>query len=277
MKITENVHLIRKEFQVTPVVNRYVNVYLIEGQQGCYLIDSGVSGTERLIDEYMKSIGKSMKDINGLFLTHSHPDHIGASSKIKQLSNCIIYAPEKELSWIENIDNQFRERPIPNFYGLLSESVEVDTPIEDGMIFKLEEGMEIKCISTSGHSHGSMSFLLNGDVIFIGDAIPVVNDIPIFVDYKATISTIEKLSEIEGISYYCPAWDDVYDARNFQVTTTASLQMLEKLKEAAIEVNQNIDATDESDNVRMILEKAELLQFAGNPLVVKSIEACCVE
>ena len=76
MRITENVHLIRKEFKVTPVVNRYVNIYLIEGQQGCYLIDSGVSGTEHLIDQYMKSIGKSIKDIKGLFLTHSHPDNI---------------------------------------------------------------------------------------------------------------------------------------------------------------------------------------------------------
>ena len=118
MRITENVHLIRKEFKVTPVVNRYVNIYLIEGQQGCYLIDSGVSGTDHLIDQYMKSIGKSIKDLKGLFLTHSHPDHIGAASEIKKMSNCMIYAPKKELSWIENIDNQFRERPIPNFYGL---------------------------------------------------------------------------------------------------------------------------------------------------------------
>ena len=47
MKIAENVHLIRKEFYVTPEVKRYINIYLITGEN-CYLIDSGVSGSEKL-------------------------------------------------------------------------------------------------------------------------------------------------------------------------------------------------------------------------------------
>lgn len=46
MKITENVHLIRQDFFVTPRVKRYVNIYLITGEH-CYLIDSGVSGFEK--------------------------------------------------------------------------------------------------------------------------------------------------------------------------------------------------------------------------------------
>ena len=51
MKIAENVHLIRKEFYVTPEVKRYINLYLITGES-CYLIDSGVSGSKKIIDEY---------------------------------------------------------------------------------------------------------------------------------------------------------------------------------------------------------------------------------
>lgn len=47
MKIAENVHLIRKEFYVTPEVKRYINIYLITGEN-CYLIDSGVSGSEKI-------------------------------------------------------------------------------------------------------------------------------------------------------------------------------------------------------------------------------------
>ena len=74
MKIMKNVHLIRNEFNVTSEVKRYVNIYLVTGEN-CYLIDSGVSGSINLIKSYMNSIGRKMSDIKGIFLTHSHPDH----------------------------------------------------------------------------------------------------------------------------------------------------------------------------------------------------------
>ena len=58
MKITENVHVIRNEFQVTPQVKRYVNIYLLVGKW-CYLIDSGVDGSEKIIKEYLECIGNA--------------------------------------------------------------------------------------------------------------------------------------------------------------------------------------------------------------------------
>lgn len=61
MKINENVHLIRKDFYVTEDIKRYVNIYLITGKY-CYLIDSGVSGSETLIAEYLESIGRKMTE-----------------------------------------------------------------------------------------------------------------------------------------------------------------------------------------------------------------------
>lgn len=57
MKITDNVYLIRKDFYVTPEVKRYINIYLITGEN-CYLRDSGVAGSEKLIEEYLHSIGR---------------------------------------------------------------------------------------------------------------------------------------------------------------------------------------------------------------------------
>ncbi|MBP3569937.1 MAG: MBL fold metallo-hydrolase [Lachnospiraceae bacterium] len=273
MKITENVHLIRNEFQVTPQVKRYVNLYLIEGKS-CYLIDSGVTGSERLIEKYLNSIGKTMSDIRGVFLTHSHPDHIGGAAELKRITGCKIYAPLEEMEWIENIDTQFKYRPIPNFYGLLSESVKVDVPLRDGDMFILEDGIQIKTMVTPGHSHGSMSFVLNDSVIFTGDAIPVANDLPIFVDYEQSIYSLDKLSDLSDMQYFCPAWDEIYDKKIIKDVIDAGKAMLHRIRNAVQLVEKEYKNDDEKEKLLKVLEQADILQYAGNPLVVKSIEAC---
>ena len=125
MKICENVYQIKIDFNVTPQIKRYVYVYLITGKS-CYLIDAGVAGCEKIIGSYMKKLGRSLSEIKALFLTHAHPDHIGGAAQLKRISGCKIYASDIERKWIENIDVQFRERPIPNFYSLVNESVKVE-------------------------------------------------------------------------------------------------------------------------------------------------------
>lgn len=46
------IHQIRVDFAVTEQVKRYVFVYLIEAK-ACYLVDSGVYGSEEQITQYM--------------------------------------------------------------------------------------------------------------------------------------------------------------------------------------------------------------------------------
>ena len=273
MKIAENVHLIRKEFYVTPEVKRYINIYLITGES-CYLIDSGVFGSEKIIDEYLHSIGRNMSDIKGIFLTHAHPDHIGGAAEIKRITDCKVYAPMLELDWIEDIDIQYRERPIPNFYTLLSESVKVDVPLQDGDSVTLEKGIEICALLTRGHSHGSMSFIFGDNIIFTGDAIPVAHDLPIFVDYEQSLYSLDRINELSNVQYFCPAWDEIYDKIRLKEVVNDSKRMLYKLKDAVHQVEKEYKQYDEADKLTMIFKQADILQYAGNQLVVKSIDAC---
>lgn len=273
MKIAENVHLIRKEFYVTPEVKRYINIYLITGES-CYLIDSGVFGSEKIIDEYLHSIGRNMSDIKGIFLTHAHPDHIGGAAEIKRITDCKVYAPMLELDWIEDIDIQYRERPIPNFYTLLSESVKVDVPLQDGDSVTLEEGLEICALLTRGHSHGSMSFIFGDNIIFTGDAIPVAHDLPIFVDYEQSLYSLDRINELSNVQYFCPAWDEIYDKIRLKEVINDSKRMLHRLKDAVHQVEKEYKQYDEADKLTMIFKQADILQYAGNQLVVKSIDAC---
>ena len=85
MRISDYVHQIRIDFQVTPEVQRYVFVYLLVGEK-CCLIDAGVAGSEAVISAYMKKLGRDISEIKALFLTHAHPDHIGAAAAIKEIS-----------------------------------------------------------------------------------------------------------------------------------------------------------------------------------------------
>ena len=273
MKITENVHLIRKEFYVTPEVKRYINIYLITGEN-CYLIDSGVSGSEKIIDEYLHSIGRDMSDIKGIFLTHSHPDHVGGAAVIKRITDCKVYAPMLESDWIEDIDIQYMERPIPNFYTLLSESVKVDVPLQDGDRVTLEDGLEICAVLARGHSHGSMSFMLGNNLIFTGDAIPVAHDLPIFIDYEQSLYSLDRINGLSDIQYFCPAWDEVYDKLKIEEVITNSKKMLHRLKDAVHRVEMECKHYSEAEKLTRIFKQADILQYAGNSLVVKSIDAC---
>lgn len=273
MKISENVHKIRIDFQVTPQVKRYVNIFLLVGE-ACYLIDSGVAGSETVLEQYLTSIGRKLTDIKGVFLTHSHPDHMGGAAELKKRTGCKIYAPKGECEWMEDIDTQFKQRPIPNFYGLVSESVVIDEPLCDEDTIKLEEGMQIRALATPGHSQGSMSYMLNDTVVFTGDAIPVANDLPIFVDYKQSLYSLNKLENLREVTCFCPAWDDVYNGRKIQDVLDTGRNILFQLKEAVQKVEEECENWDEKEKILKVLELAGISQYAGNPLVAKSIEAC---
>ncbi|MDO5151012.1 MAG: hypothetical protein Q4D76_16710 [Oscillospiraceae bacterium] len=59
------IHQIKVDFNVTPEILRYVYVYIIEAKH-CYLIDSGVSGCEKQILNYLTGIGRSAEDVKGI-------------------------------------------------------------------------------------------------------------------------------------------------------------------------------------------------------------------
>lgn len=225
MKVTPHIHCLRIDFQVTPEIQRFVHVFFIMGEK-IYMIDAGVAGSEQAVSYYLSSQGRSIEDIDGLFLTHSHPDHTGGAAAIKRLSGCKVYASTSEREWIEDIEQQFKDRPIPNFHTLLNESVKIDIFVREGDVISCEEGISLEVLDTPGHSHGSQCFLFREEqALFTGDAIPVPGDIPIYVSSAQLEVSLKKLLALEDVVLYLSAWDEI---KNVEEGKQSLLLALEK-------------------------------------------------
>lgn len=261
-----DVHQIKIEFNVTEQIKRYVYVYIIEAEH-LYMIDSGVYGCEKQIEQYFRQIGRDITDIKAIFLTHAHPDHIGSASWFQENIGCKIYASGGERRWIEDIDLQYKERPIPNFYILAGKSSIVDFVVKDGDKIELENGLWIEAISTAGHSVDGMSYRIQKS-LFIGDAVPVSGDIPIFIDEQKTRETLEHFEKLDVIDFYYPAWDYSYTKDVMLEKIADAKRIVDALKQAVTELDDNIELSQLVDSV---CESLKMPMLKSNPLFARTI------
>ena len=169
-------------------------------------------------------------------MTNSHPDHIGSLLWFQNHTDCNIYASEGEKRWIENIDLQFKERPIPNFYALAEKSARVDVIVRDGDTITLEEGLQTEIIRTAGHSADGISYRI-GDAMFIGDAVPVKGDIPIIISETEMRETLHRLEQISGVETFYPAWDMTYSNEAMKNKLRDANELMTVLKNAVVSLD----------------------------------------
>jgi glyoxylase-like metal-dependent hydrolase (beta-lactamase superfamily II) len=82
----------------------YVNIYLIEDQDGFLMVDSGWNtdtSFSALHNALIKS-GHNFQSIKQIVITHIHPDHYGMAGRIRDLSGATIAMHHIEKSYIES-------------------------------------------------------------------------------------------------------------------------------------------------------------------------------
>jgi glyoxylase-like metal-dependent hydrolase (beta-lactamase superfamily II) len=274
IQITDHIHAKKIPFQIKTkvgTVDRFVYVYLIYDKEIC-LIDSGVSSSEIEIFNYIKKTDRSPEEISLVILTHSHPDHIGAIQAIKETSGCSIAAHLGEQSWIEDVEQQYRDRPIPNFHSLVGGSVKIDRILEDGDFLDLGT-IRLQVFHTPGHSKGSISlFLLEDKTLIAGDVIPLVGNIPIYEDVLNSVNSIKKLRNIEGIEILLTSWDDPKKGKKAYEIMDESLNYLQHIHEVVLNVYKNVSIKSE-EFCKQVLFELGLPPLIANPLITKSLEA----
>lgn len=281
MQVTKLIHAIKIPFKV-PIspersIDRFAFAYLIFGES-IHLIDCGVAGSESTIYDYIKEQGREPKEISSLIFTHSHPDHIGAAKSIKSQTSCTVFAHKLERDWIEDTEQQFKDRPVPGFQTLVEGSVGVDEFLEGGEIIELEKSILCKIIHTPGHSKGSISLLFeDGKSLFTADVLIYPGDLPIYEDIFACRRSIKMLQKLDNVENLFSSWENPIQGQdNIFKRMDESIAYLE-LIHAAVNKNRNMNKQQNNMELcRKVVNELGLPPFAAITLVAKAFSSSII-
>ena len=144
-------------------------------QENCYLLRRDGSDRALLVDpgeeapRLLAAIDRLGVALDGILLTHTHFDHVGAVAPVARETGAEVWVPEIERRVLADIMSYV---PWPGFGPY--ESHEAEHTLAGGETLELA-GFEIEVLFTPGHSPGHVSFsipdeqaLFSGDVLFEG-------------------------------------------------------------------------------------------------------------
>ncbi|MDC7221079.1 MAG: MBL fold metallo-hydrolase [Spirochaetales bacterium] len=160
----------------------YVKVFLIKGDDGWTLIDTGFPGRGKAILQAMKKAGLE-GPVNQIIITQLHGDHTGSLHYLKDATGAKVYAHELETKAIETGLTMRSCVPASGAFKwfvtkvilrggkptYLKEGTTVDIQLKGGEILPFGPGLEV--IHTPGHTTGHICLLLKeeGNILIAGD------------------------------------------------------------------------------------------------------------
>jgi len=277
MKLTDKIHLLQIDFEITlspdKKIPRFVNVILVLGDK-ITLIDTGVKGSEKIIFDYLKTQNRDFSEIEAIILSHSHPDHIGSAAILKKLTGCKVFAHELEKAWIENIDLQNKQRPVPGFYNLVDQSVTIDEFISDNQVMEIQEGLNIRFVTSSGHSKGSLNMIFDEEnIVFTADSVPLKNDIPNYENYLELMKSLETIKKYTGFKLFLTSWTPPLTVKSDVEKLINEGEEYMKRIDAVVKACYRDKETNTLDFCRIAVDKLGLPSFLANPIVDKAFKS----
>lgn len=274
MKITDQVHLLKIDFEIAispdKKLRRFVNVVIIFGDK-ITLVDTGVKGSEEKIRQYIEAQGRSFAEVETLILSHTHPDHIGSAATIKELTGCKILVHEAEKEWIENIEIQNQQRPVPGFFDLVDRSAKVDEFLSGGQIIQISGGPTLKIIHSPGHSKGSVNIEFVEDrILFTADSIPLKNDIPNYDNFSGLMRSLENI-ENSDFNILLSSWTEpLFDSGDITSLIEEGKSYMRTIDAVVMEC---YFSGNNSEACKMAVAKLGLPPFLATPLVEKAFKS----
>ncbi|GBD11911.1 putative metallo-hydrolase YflN [bacterium HR23] len=177
------------------------NVYLLVGQEGLTLIDSGLPWGAPRVLEGIRALGFQPLALRVILVTHGHPDHYGGAGDLQQQTGAKVYMHRADTVPTARGDTVPRYFPIPGYPRPV-----VDGFLEEGQVLPILGGLRV--LHTPGHTPGSICLLLEmHGLLFTGDTLLTTRSrfarpLPIH-DPEAYMRSLERLA---GLSFEkaCP-------------------------------------------------------------------------
>ena len=147
------------------------NTYLIKGNSGVLLFDTGWAGSFPEFCKAMGETGIAVRDINYILISHFHPDHMGIAQEIAD-EGATILVVDVQKEFIHSSDGIFAKENKFHFTPINDVKIKVFPVDKAGEVLK-EVGITGKIIHTPGHSDDSISLLLDDGSLFVGDLNPL--------------------------------------------------------------------------------------------------------
>lgn len=118
MQVLPGIHQLKLPFPLQPD-GLAVNAYLVEGDRGCLLVDTGwnINQAYSALERQLKEIGRGVADISLILITHFHPDHYGLAGRLVQASGARVA--------LHRIERDFIDARYMNMDGLLDQTADI--------------------------------------------------------------------------------------------------------------------------------------------------------
>ena len=181
------------------------NCYLVKGNSGWTLIDTGMPWSAKKILAYIGSIRCQPADIKTIIITHCHFDHVGGLDAVKKATGAKVAAHEEDADFISGKKSMPMGRKLSwrfRIFRLLSPLMKAKPVVPDILLRDGDgiAGMEV--LHTPGHTPGSICLYgKRKKVLFVGDLLRFMNGKvagpPITLDGKQVRDSEERVAKLD--------------------------------------------------------------------------------
>ncbi|MBL4606503.1 MAG: MBL fold metallo-hydrolase [Pseudomonadales bacterium] len=134
-EIAEGLHVLRQPMLHNP---DHINCYLIEGDKGLTIVDTGIPSEDcyknwqMLLDSPLGA-----KGVERIYLTHAHPDHVGGAKWLQENTGAPIVMPGNEVDAVQRMwrgasDNRDSVAEFFTSWGVPEDSLNAVYAMQDG-------------------------------------------------------------------------------------------------------------------------------------------------